>query len=300
MKKFAIIDLGSNSIRMSTYTLDENKNITETGNYRSMIKLSEGMSIDGLLSSEAQLRAVNAILQYKSILTRDNITEVKAVATAAVRKAKNGNDFVDSVKEITGIIIEVIDGEREAYYDFLAVTHAHSCKNGIICDIGGGSTELIGIKGGELIGAVSLPVASRNITEKFFAGKDCYIDAYKYIMSYIRSAEWLSELKNMPIYGIGGCLRAVAKYDLKDNTKAKIKAHSISAMHLTELFDKILAADYEQRAAMEGIGEERPDIIGGGVLVAKCLAEIILPTEVIVSDVGVRDGILCEMQKNLS
>ena len=298
MKNFAIIDLGSNSIRMSTYMLDENKKVTETGNYRSMIKLSQGMNHDSMLSPEAQLRAIKALLEYKSILTANNINSIKAVATAAVRKAKNGSDFVKSVKDTTGITIEVIDGQKEAYYDFLAVTNAHACENGIICDIGGGSTELIGIKDSKLLDAASLPVASRNITEKFFAegeSPDAHNAAKEYIHSHMSDLGWLCELKGVPIYGIGGCLRTVAKYDLKDNSKTKINGHHIPLVRLNELFKEITTATYEQKAAMPGIGEERADIISGGVIVAKCLAEIITPHEIIVSDVGVRDGILAEI-----
>ncbi len=298
MKNFAIIDLGSNSIRMSTYELNEDKKFAETGNYRSMIKLSEGMSHDGMLSPEAQLRAIKALLEYKNILNTNNISRIKAVATAAVRKAENGSDFIKSVRETTGITIDVIDGQKEAYYDFLAVTNAHACKNGIICDIGGGSTELIGIKDGKLLDAASLPVASRNITEKFFDDgetSDSYSAAKEYIHSFMSELDWLCELKHAPIYGIGGCLRAVAKYDLKDNSKTKINGHCISADRMNELFCEITTASYKQKATMPGIGEERADIIGGGIAVAMCLSEIISPHEMIVSDVGVRDGILAEI-----
>lgn len=298
MKNFAIIDLGSNSIRMSTYTIDNNKKVIETGNYRSMIKLSEGMSHDGLLSPAAQLRAIKALLEYKNILNTNNISHIKAVATAAVRIAENGSDFIKSVRETTGITIDVIDGQKEAYYDFLAVTNAHACNNGIICDIGGGSTELIGIKDGKLLDAASLPVASRNITEKFFAEveiPDSYSAAKEYIHSFMSELNWLCELKNTPIYGIGGCLRAVAKYDLKDDSKTKINGHHIPCVRLNELFKEITTATYEQKTAMPGIGTERADIIGGGIAVAMCLSEIIAPPKMIVSDGGVRDGILAEI-----
>lgn len=298
MKKFAIIDLGSNSIRMSIYAQDTDKEVSEIGNYRNMIKLSEGMSRDGLLSPEAQLRAVQALLEYKSIITSNDISDIKAVATAALRKAKNRDAFLKAVKETVGITIDVIDGEKEAYYDFLAVTREHNCTDGIICDIGGGSTELIGIKNGKLFNAVSLSFASRNITEKFFADGEApssYAAAKEYILSDMSSLTWLNELKGTPIYGIGGCLRAIAKYDLKDGSKKKFSGHHICARRLNELFFEITSSTYEEKSAMVGIGEERADIISGGTLVAMCLAEIISPPEMIVSDVGVRDGIVAEI-----
>ena len=104
MVKLALIDLGSNSIRMSIFEIDSDKTFRQIGNYRKMVKLSEGMNEDMNLQPEAQLRTVNAFLEFKQIMQKQGVTDMKCVATAAVRKAKNGAEFVEAVKNVAEII----------------------------------------------------------------------------------------------------------------------------------------------------------------------------------------------------
>lgn len=298
MKKLAIIDLGSNSVRMSIYEAYADGTVSETKNLRNMIKLSEGMTTDMRLRPEAQLRAVRAVAEYAAIIRQEGAESVSAVATAAVRKAKNGEEFLKELKDATGISVSVIDGDKEAYYDFLAVSRALGVREGVICDIGGGSTEIIAAADGKVQNAVSIPFGSRSITESFFGSGEtaAAIDrAKKYINDRLAELEWLGKIQNMPIYGIGGCMRAVAKYDKNDATNEKLKRHEISRERMEEIFREISGAPRSMRASMTGIGEERADIILGGMLPLMCIAEKIGMPSLTVADVGVRDGILCDL-----
>ena len=296
MKKLAVIDLGSNSIRMSIFEINPDKTYRQTGNYRSMIKLSEGMTEDMRLQPKAQLRAVNALLEYKQIMQNEGVTALRAVATAAVRKAENGDDFVAAVKNAVGITIEVIDGETEAALDCLAISGTLGCKDGVICDIGGGSTEFIAICDGEMQKpAVSIPIGSRWITETFFAkgeSPQAISDAEKYIGEHISELPWLEQMKGAPIVGIGGTLRALAKYHMGDFSKSAIAHHEIPANEIDRLFEVIASASFEERKSMPGIGEERADIISGGLVPLMELKKAITAPSLVVADVGVREGIL--------
>ena len=294
MEKLAVIDLGSNSIRMSIYEISGGV-YKEIKSFRNMIKLSEGMNNAMQLQPDAELRAVRAVMEYKTILIRENVEDVTAVATAAVRKAANGAEFLETLRKTTGISVEVIDGETEAYYDFMAVTQTLGCRSGIICDIGGGSTEIIGVADNAITEAVSIPFGSRSITEQFFeTGEtdESFLRAKDFIKTRINALLWLDTLKNFPIIGIGGCLRAVAKYDIKDSTNSKLKSHEIRSERLKEIFAEIMSASAEERKRMPGIGEERADIILGGIIPLMCIEEKIKPPHMTVADVGVRDGIL--------
>ncbi len=296
MKKLAVIDLGSNSIRMSIFEIYEDKSFCQIGNYRSMIKLSEGMSDDMCLRPEAQLRAVNALLEYRQIMQNTNVSDLRAVATAAVRKAKNGQEFIDTVKCATGITIEVIDGETEAELDCLAISNAIGCQEGVICDIGGGSTEFIAIQNGKMQKpAISIPMGSRWITETFFSEGEsppAIISAENYITEQIFQIPWLDKMKGTPIVGIGGTLRALAKYHMQDTTKTPISHHEISAPEIDRLFKTITDATVPERTAMAGIGSERADIILGGLLPLMELKKVLCSPRLIIADVGVREGIL--------
>jgi exopolyphosphatase/guanosine-5'-triphosphate,3'-diphosphate pyrophosphatase len=296
MKKLAVIDLGSNSIRMSIFEIYADKTFRLTGSYRNMIKLSEGMTDDMLLKPEAQLRAVNSLLEYKQIMQKANVTNLRAVATAAVRKAKNGKEFVETIKKVTDITIEVIDGQTEAELDCLAISRSLGCKEGVICDIGGGSTEFIAIHNGRMKQpAVSIPIGSRWIAETFFSKGEnplAISKAEDYIAEQIIQLPWLDAMKGAPIVGIGGTLRALAKYHMQDFSKEPVSDHQISAREIDSLFSTIANTPVSLRKTLPGIGNERADIILGGLLPLMELKKSLSAPKLIVADVGVREGIL--------
>ena len=298
MHKIAIIDLGSNSIRMSIFEINTDGTFAQTQAFRSMIKLSEGMTDDMCLKNEAQLRAIKSLLEYKNILNQKNITNIRAVATAAVRKAKNGKQFLASVKDLTGITIEVIDGETEARLDCLAVSKTLSIKAAVICDIGGGSTELIAFKNGEMLTpAISIPMGSRSLFEMFFKSgetEDAIFQAAAFVKKQLSDIPWLSKMQNVPIAGIGGTLRSLAKYTMSDKSQSPVKSHKISAKVIDQAFDTIKKTSPENRSTFDGIGAERCDIILAGLLPLMELKSLINSPELIVSDVGVREGLLLD------
>lgn len=300
MNKIAVIDLGSNSVRMSIF---ENKLPMKTLKaYRSTIRLSEGMTKDMKLKEAAQERAADALSEYKDIAEKNGADTVIAVATAAVRKAKNRQQFLDLIKEKTGIDIRVIDGDTEAALDSLAVSRTLDCPKGIICDIGGGSTELIGICENDLK-MVSIPHGSRGICEMFFKngeGAEDIAKAEAFAKGLLAEVDWLLEFSALPIVGIGGTLRAMAKFDLCDRQNSAIEKHEISVDRILNIIEEIKAADIDERRCMAGIGAERADIILGGVVLIEAIVKKLNPKCVIAADVGVREGVFYDFAENLN
>lgn len=301
MDKIAVIDLGSNSIRMSIFGVLKNGKIRTLKNYRDMVMLSEGMGDEKLLCEKAMQRTIKAITEYKKVIDEEKIETVLAVATAAVRKAANGASFVAEVFEKTKINIEVINGEKEAYYDFLAVKLL-GIEKGIICDIGGGSTELIDVSGDVCSERrISIPIGSRLICEKFFRGGETDLairQAQEFFNREIEKIGWLSEMENAQIIGIGGSLRAIAKFDMQDNSKKAISMHKIEAKRLDEICETISKASVQEREGFIGIGKERADIIMGGIVPLACIRNKINSPAIIVADIGVREGVLLDFLKN--
>ncbi len=299
MEKLAVIDLGSNSIRMSIFEINTDKTFRQTGNFRKMVKLSEGMNEDMKLQPEPQLRTVNAFLEFKQIMHHEAVTKVRCVATAAVRKAKNRDEFIETVKSVAGIEIEVIDGEREAALDCLAISKTLGIDRGIVCDIGGGSTEFIAIVDGEMLKpAISKPMGSRSITEMFLSEdetEESVSVAERYIGKHVEELPWLDVMQEAPIVGIGGTLRALAKFHMGDDGAGTILKHEIPAEEAEALVKRIIEASVEERCMMPGVGQERGDIILGGLIPFMELKKLINSPMLIVADVGIREGILFEM-----
>lgn len=296
MDKIAVIDLGSNSVRMSIF--DEGG--ASAAAFRSTIRLSEGMTDDMILKAEPQMRAVKALMEYNRIMSEQGVRACRAVATAAVRKAKNRQEFLDLVRELTGIEIMVVDGAQEAALDSLAIEKCLNCKKGIICDIGGGSTELVGILAENDVPMVSIPYGSRGLCEMFFGDgetAESIQKAQEFADNLVAQNTWISGFEGDILVGIGGTLRALAKLDLADFGKEPVVNYEISAEHMAEIIEKIENADIEERRKMPGIGE-RADIILGGLILLKAVLNAVRPTRIAVADVGVREGVFYDLIEN--
>ncbi len=293
MKKIAVIDLGSNSVRMSIF--DQAGRTLRA--FRSTIRLSQGMSADLRLGAEAQARAVKALCEYKAIIDEEKVSDFCAVATAAVRKAKNQADFLELVRTAAKIDLRVIDGKQEAALDSLAVSRCLNIKEGLICDIGGGSTELIGISDRSDTPMVSIPYGSRGIYEKFFEnGEDeaAKASAQMFADSLVAENRRLGDFGGKVLVGIGGTLRALAKLDLSDFGQKAIANYEITAENTVKLIKRIEAADMSERKLMAGIGE-RADIIIGGLVLLKAVLKATSPQKIAVADVGVREGVFFDL-----
>ena len=293
MEKIAVIDLGSNSVRMSIFD-EKGKTLAA---FRSTIRLSEGMLDDMVLKAEPQMRAVKALNEYKMIMEQQGVSKYRGVATAAVRKAKNKQEFLTLVKDMTGLEITVIDGAQEAALDSLAVEKCLSCKKGIICDIGGGSTELVGVLPGADVPMVSIPYGSRGICEMFFSDgetKDSIQKAQGFSDGLVAENSWIDQFKGETFVGIGGTFRALAKLDLAGFGQRSVENYQTTARHMIEVIERIENADMNQRRQMPGIGE-RTDIIQGGLILVRAVLDALKPKEIVVADVGVREGVFFDL-----
>ena len=272
----SIIDIGSNSIKMNVFAEDGTKLFRR----RYTVSLSEGMNEDLYLQPEAMERTVKGLL----MLLAEAKGDVIALATAAVRKAKNRDVFLEKVKKETGLDVRVIDGDREAFYDFYGVKATLGIRDCLIVDVGGGSTELIGVKGGFVVGTESIPYGARAILELYFKDgetEDKKKEAFDKIFDLVDKIEWINKVRFTSIIGLGGTAHALGMQSKEE----------ITAGEFEEICDKIENADIDTREKMEGIGDKRADIIFGGITILKAIKNRISATKFIVSDKGICDGV---------
>ena len=291
MKTVGIIDLGSNSVRASVVCFSEKSHKTIFMDKRT-VKLSENMNNNMKLKPEAMIRTIDALNEFKTIFLTLGATNIIAVATAAVRKAANGKEFLAKVKTETSIDLEIIDGEREAEFDYLAVKNTVDFEDYIIMDIGGGSTEIIGIRSGKLCDFFSIPYASRNITEVYLSpeNKQSILNAEKKIFDIVNEIKWLKSYKNVPIIGLGGCLRAIGKADASIHKVEFKTGNIVDIQFIKDLYNKTKEMSINER--IELFGESKGDIILGGAIPLISVINILNPSGLYVSDKGVRDGIV--------
>lgn len=288
-----IIDLGSNSVRIS---IADTENGTTLYMGKKAIKLSQGMNEDMMLKPDAVKRCVMTFFELKLIMEKYAVERVYAVATAAVRKAKNKSEFLEIMKKETGIEIRVLTGEEEAKLDFLGVMAATNISDTVILDTGGGSTEFIGVKNGEIIGAESVQLGSRSIKELFFKDgetQEGIENAKAEVKSFTDNIKWLDELSGVPVIGIGGSNRTIARISMgAEGADKPIEEYEMERETVFEIVEKIGKTPVEKRIDIKGITHDRIDIIYGGVLPLEYLLKKLGSKKFIVTDAGLRDGIL--------
>ena len=162
---YGIVDVGSNTIRLSIYKYENNKVILLL-NKKTMAGLA-GYVKDGELSKAGIKRACEVLKAYREIVENFQIENVFVFATASLRNVSNTDEAVLRIKEETGFNTEIILGENEAIYDFIGASQVVDISDGILIDIGGGSTEFVMYKNKEIIKAYSIPLGSLSMYSKY-------------------------------------------------------------------------------------------------------------------------------------
>jgi len=294
---FAVIDLGSNSVRMSINKVEGEKWFT-VERLRETVRLSEGMQQDNFLKEDSIKRVIEALKKFSDVANQYKCTSIAAIATAAVRNAANKDMFLSMVKKETGIDFKVISGEEEAYYSFIALRETLGVKNGIILDTGGGSTEITLVKRGEMIFSVSLPLGAVVLTERMQHSSQTQI--YRYVSSHIGAINRIDEFLGMPVYATGGSARALAMLVKKKLlTVNEIDGLKIPYHKVAKMYQKIFNTPTELRKDMPGMDNERADIILAGITPLKVLMDMSGSTEMTVCNSGVKEGVFFRLKDEI-
>lgn len=303
-----VIDLGSNSVRMQISQIDDYGGYTVMGYFREYVRLSENMGKEMTLKEEPMNRTIQALKDFKTRYTQYDNVVVKAVATAAVRGAKNQAEFLKRVKDEVGLDLQVISGSTEAYLDYVGVVNTLPVRNGIIMDCGGASTELIWVQNGACKERVSIPVGSVVLSQNYnladtISASDLY-SAMNAAGQKISTVRWLGQVHNLPLIALGGSNRTIAKIHRREVTDEVDELPDIHGMHLPphyifNLISKLIAMNKDERMKIPGLAKNRADVIVGGLIPISLVLRNLQVSEVIFSNCGLRDGILFEyLHKN--
>lgn len=259
--KISAIDIGSNSVRLATFA--DGKTLYKR---LSTTRLGEGLCFTGKMKSEAIERSALAVAKFYAEAKEDGAEKVYAFATAAVRSASNGEDFVNRVKELCGLEVEVLSGETEAKIGLLG---ALGYGDGGMIDLGGASTEITVRENGAVVFAKSVDIGAVRLYD--LAGRDKQ-KLIKVIKEKVAEyGDFTAEKYNM--YGVSGTATTLAAL------KHGLRVYDPNIVHGTKLFreevsnyaERLLNTPVEEICNMLTVDSRRADIIGGGSLL---LAEI--------------------------
>lgn len=295
-ERIAIIDLGSNSARLIVMHIYENGAYNLVYNQKEPVRLSEGMASSGLLQPAAMQRAIDMLTIFAHMIELLAVDRTLAVATAAVRNAANGPEFIELVKQKTGISVQIINGETEATLGYLGVINTIDVDDAVLFDLGGGSIELTLIRNRQAEKTVSLPFGSVNLTEQFNlqdkVSEEQLAEAYQFIMQQFDQLDWLKNIA-VPLIGTGGTARNIAKMDQKRKNYPVSRVHNyrLGWLSFDDLWKELSNTALPQRRKTPGLSSGRADIILGGLSIVKSLFDITQSSRLIISGCGVREGL---------
>ena len=291
MGKFAVIDIGSNTVRLVVYENRERAPYV-VFNEKVFCGLGRGVSETGLMIKDAMTLAISTLKRFSMLLDKMSITDPRIVATSAVRDAKNGPDFIKKVKKKTGLEIEVISGIEEARLSGCGVICAVPHAEGIVGDLGGGSLELAIVGDKEVSNEITLPIGPLRLQDQ--AGR--WIDSPKSkIKKELKKVDWLKGAKGKKFYAVGGAWRALARIHMKVVGYQHINMHNyvIPVDEITALAKRVSKMSVlEMDEYRPYISEKRVNIMPLAAQSLFQLLKIIKPSKFVVSAFGVREGVL--------
>lgn len=284
--KYAVIDIGSNTVRLCVYRFRKDK-LSLVLNKCVMARLGSKTE-EGALTQEGVCAAVDALNSLGEILKKQRVKKTFVFATAALRNIANSAEVIKEIEEKTGFTIDLLSGEMEAKLTYLGAAQYHKITNGVIADIGGGSTELILVKNEKIIKTVSFPIGSLVAFVRFVGKRPATPAQIAEIRSYIRSlleTTFTERVSAEYLYGIGGAVRAA--YEIQ-KTMCISSGGAIAALEMT-LRD--LQADGEFAEQIISIASpERLDTALPGVAILCEVADFFGCRTLEVCRAGVREG----------
>ena len=306
-KNLAAIDLGTNSCRLKI--TDENGNLI----YREAVttKLGEGMMKNMRFTDEALERGLNCLNHYAELMKDYNVGNYRAIATASCRMAKNGQQFVKMVEELSGIKLDIVSEQEEALLNLrgASLNVRKDAETIFVYDLGGGSTELtLALNGSEpkVLYTISIPWGARNASEYFDL---CEYDEQKalplkkeigkYVRDFMISSEFLQYLPKC-------CAIATSSTPLRlmnmiKNTESYDKDFADGLSAPTEKFDeqieKIYKSDLVELAQNPHIGENRAPIIVAASVIFQTIYKTLQIKELTSSLKGAQEAIISDLVK---
>lgn len=300
VQRIAIIDVGSNSFRLIVITYRPGYHFQVTDEVKETVRLVQGMSATGLMRAAPMDRAIEAMQLYAAFCKASNITDIAAVATSAVREAKNREAFLARVKRQSGIDVRVLSGEEEAYYGYLAAVNSTTLTDGSVIDLGGGSLEITRVEDRQSRESISLTLGAVRTTEDWLPEAPATPQAVnrlrKHLQEQLAPLDWFKAAPNTRVIGQGGSLRNAAQIIQKmhDYPLDELHGFNLRASDLHKAITTLEPMTVEQRRDVPGMKVDRADItLAGAIVIDECLKRAGYD-RLTVCGQGLREGVFYE------
>ena len=307
---YAALDLGTNNCRL-LIARPAGEHFTVIDAFSRVVRLGEGLAASGRLSDAAMDRALAALQVCADKLKRRNVSLARSVATEACRRAVNGEEFIERVRNETGIALDIITAQEEAR---LAVLGCHILLEqghgpAVIFDIGGGSTELVLIEPGErvprIIDWASVPWGVVSLTDTVAhddSGKSGLLDRYNRMRmlvadSFAPFAERVARAAksdDIRLLGTSGTVTTLASLhlELPQYDRRAVDGLIVPSQAMRAISERLSGMDIEERRTLPCIGPDRAELVVAGCAILESILDIWPADRLGVADRGIREGIL--------
>jgi exopolyphosphatase / guanosine-5'-triphosphate,3'-diphosphate pyrophosphatase len=288
----AIVDIGSNSVRLVVYD-GLGRAPTPIFNEKALCALGQGVLSTGQLSPAGVDKALAALRRFKTLIGILRVKDVQVIATAAARDASNGAAFVAAAGKAIGKPVTLLSGRREAELSALGVISGFHAPDGIVADLGGGSLELINVKGSRLGKGITLPLGGLSLMD---ASHQSLRGAVRIARESLAKVRLLDQLRGRTLYAVGGTWRALARLHMRQRNYLLSIMHGyvIPAREAADFAGLIERVNAEALVAVDIIAPARRPLLAYGAIVLDELIRRAQPKEVTISASGVREGLLFE------
>ena len=288
----AIVDIGSNSVRLVSYEALTRTPAT-TFNEKVLCGLGRGVATSGFLPEDGVAKALMALRRFRALCDVMEIVDVRALATAAVRDASNGPQFVRLAEDAIGAPIQILSGAQEARLAAMGVVSSIYKPDGVVGDLGGGSLELTDIANGGVGLGVTLPLGGLSLMDISDRSPK---KAQRIARDALAKASPLAGLRGRAFYAVGGTWRALARLHMRQRQYPMHVMHNYviptrEALEFGKLIERIEA---EALFEIESVSSARRPLLAYGAAVLEEIIRQFEPSEIVVSALGVREGLLYE------
>jgi exopolyphosphatase / guanosine-5'-triphosphate,3'-diphosphate pyrophosphatase len=289
----AVIDIGSNSVRLVVFEALK-RNLTPIFNEKVLAGLGREVLSTGLLAPDTVDKALAALRRFRALREAIGVAKVFAIATAACRDASNGAAFIAEAEKVSRAPITILSGRREAQLSALGVISGIHNPDGIVGDLGGGSLELTDVRGTKLTSGVTLPLGGLALQD---LSAKSLLKAEKIARGELARIDLLKAGRGRDFYAVGGTWRSLTRLHMWQTGYPLHVTHGyvIPASEALEFSRLVQRADPETLSKIEIVAAARRPLLSYAAVVLEHIVRIAKPRRVVVSALGVREGLLYSM-----
>jgi exopolyphosphatase/guanosine-5'-triphosphate,3'-diphosphate pyrophosphatase len=285
----AVIDIGSNSVRLVAFESLSRAPPT-VFNEKVLCGLGRGLSETGHLHADGRMLAIETLVRFAALAKAMNAEIVDVVATAAVREASDGGEFVAQAAAAAGLRVRVVAGVEEARLSAIGVGSAIPGADGLMGDLGGGSLELVRLDSGHPAEQATLPLGTLHIRSLSSSESVAAIDRQ------LSSVDWAGQGRGRPFFAVGGAWRALARLHMAQRyyPLRVIHHYQVARRGAEELVQLVAHAGPKAIGRIDGVSAKRMETVPSSSLALERILRIVEPSEVIFCSYGLREGLLYE------